>query len=100
MVFNPNRLAEPELLSPDTGTNIGDEWPGIDSRYRLIVVAALRSKQLLHGARPRIEADPRKRRNTSIALEETKRGLVPFTLVEKEQKKNGGGHEPKSDGSE
>jgi DNA-directed RNA polymerase omega subunit len=44
-----------------------DEWPGIDSRYRLIVVAALRSKQLLHGSVPRIEADPRRHRNTSIA---------------------------------
>jgi len=55
------------------------QWPGIDSRYRLIVVAALRSKQLLHGARPRIDADPLRRRNTSIALEEVKKGLVPFT---------------------
>jgi DNA-directed RNA polymerase omega subunit len=57
-----------------------DQWPGIDSRYRLIVVAALRSKQLLRGAPPRIDADPLKRRNTSIALEEVKRGLVPFTI--------------------
>jgi DNA-directed RNA polymerase omega subunit len=56
------------------------EWPGIDSRYRLIVVAALRSKQLLGGSLPRIEDDPRRHRNTSIALEEVKRGLVPFTI--------------------
>ena len=62
-----------------------EQWPGIDSRYRLIVVAALRSKQLLHGARPRIEADPRKRRNTSIALEEVKRGLVPFKITTEDQ---------------
>jgi DNA-directed RNA polymerase omega subunit len=62
-----------------------EQWPGIDSRYRLIVVAALRSKQLLHGARPRIEADPRKRRNTSIALEEVKQGLIPFTNTLKER---------------
>lgn len=55
------------------------EWPGIDSRFRLIVVAALRNKQLLHGSPPRIEVDPRRHRNTSIALEEVKRGLVPFT---------------------
>ncbi len=57
----------------------GDEWPGIDSKFRLIVVAALRSKQLLHGSLPRIDADPRRRRNTSIALEEVKQGLVAFT---------------------
>lgn len=56
-----------------------EEWPGIDSRFRLIVVAALRTKQLLHGSAPRIEADPRRHRNTSIALEEVKRGLVPFS---------------------
>ncbi len=56
------------------------KWPGIDSRYRLIVVAALRSKQLLNGSLPRIEDSPRRHRNTSIALEEVKRGLVPFTI--------------------
>jgi DNA-directed RNA polymerase omega subunit len=59
-----------------------DRWPGIDSRYRLIIVAALRSKQLQRGARPRIGADPRKHRSTSIALEEVKQGLVPFTFTD------------------
>lgn len=59
----------------------GERWPGIDSHFRLIAVAALRSKQLLRGARPRIDADPLRRRNTSIALEEVKRGLVPFTTT-------------------
>jgi DNA-directed RNA polymerase omega subunit len=55
-------------------------WPGIDSRFRLIIVAGLRTKQLLHGSHPRIEADPLRRRNTTIALEEVKRGLVPFKV--------------------
>ena len=59
------------------------QWPGIDSRFRLIIVAGLRTKQLLHGSKPRIEADPLKRRNTSIALEEVKRGFVPFTVTRK-----------------
>jgi DNA-directed RNA polymerase omega subunit len=68
-------------MDPKTNEN---EWPGIDSRYRLIVVAALRAKQLLHGSLPRIDADPLRRRNTSIALDETKRGLVPFTLTGKD----------------
>jgi DNA-directed RNA polymerase omega subunit len=57
------------------------QWPGIDSMYRLIVVAALRNKQLTRGATPRIEADPRRHRNTTIALEEVKRGLVSFTIT-------------------
>ncbi len=56
-------------------------WPGIDSRFRLIIVAGLRTKQLLHGSHPRISVDPLKRRNTTIALEEVKRGLVPFTVT-------------------
>lgn len=56
------------------------QWPGIDSHFRLIIVAALRSKQLMRGSMARIEADPLRRRNTSVALEEVKRGLVSFTL--------------------
>lgn len=58
-----------------------EQWRGIDSHFRLIVVAALRSKQLLRGARPKIDADPLRRKNASIALEEVKRGLVPFTIM-------------------
>jgi DNA-directed RNA polymerase omega subunit len=53
----------------------------VDSVYRLVVVAALRNKQLTRGAAPRIEADPLRHRNTTIALEEVKRGLVPFTVT-------------------
>jgi DNA-directed RNA polymerase omega subunit len=62
-----------------------EQWPGITSRFLLVVVAALRNKQLLYGSRPRIEADSRKRRNTSIALEEVKQGLVPFALTDRSQ---------------
>lgn len=68
---------------------IDDEWPGIDSKFRLIVVAALRSKQLLSGSAPRIDADPLKRRNTSIALEEVKQGLVNFTNGNEPEKSQG-----------
>ena len=74
-----------------------EEWPGVDSRYRLIVVAALRAKQLLRGSLPRIEVDTRRRRNTSIALEEVKRGLVPFTITTGDQKANGNGGHPDHD---
>jgi DNA-directed RNA polymerase omega subunit len=58
------------------------QWPGIDSTFRLVVVAALRNKQLTRGATPRLRADPRRHRNTTIALEEVKRGLVQFTITE------------------
>ena len=62
-----------------TGVAFEGKWPGIDSRFRLIVVAGLRAKQLLHGSTPRVEANKARRRHTSIALEEVKRGLVSFT---------------------
>ena len=56
-----------------------ESWPGIVSRFQLILLANLRTKQLFKGAHPRIPADPLKKRNTSIALEELRQGLVPFT---------------------
>jgi DNA-directed RNA polymerase omega subunit len=49
------------------------------SRFRAVVVAALRAKQLLRGSKPRIQADSNKRKNTSIAVEEVRRGLISFT---------------------
>lgn len=70
---------------------VEDEWPGIDSKFRLIVVAALRSKQLLSGSAPRIDADPLRRRNTSIALEEVRQGLVSFTNSSRPQQVDGQG---------
>ena len=54
--------------------------PEIDSKYRLIILAAQRSKQLQRGARPRIEIDPTKHKPTRIALEEIIQGTVPFHL--------------------
>jgi DNA-directed RNA polymerase omega subunit len=62
------------------------QLPEVDSVYRLIVVAALRNKQLTRGATPRIEANPQRRRNTSIAIEEVKRGLVPYTTTDVKEK--------------
>ena len=49
------------------------------SRFRAIVVAALRAKQLRRGSRPRIELDDKKHKDTSIAMEEVRRGLIKFT---------------------
>ena len=52
--------------------------PEIDSKYRLIILAAKRSKQLQRGARPRIEIDSAKHKWTRIALEEVIQGKVQF----------------------
>ena len=54
------------------------QGPEIDSKYRLIILAAQRSKQLQRGARPRIEIDPAKHKPTRIALEEVVQGKVVF----------------------
>jgi DNA-directed RNA polymerase omega subunit len=59
--------------------------PEIDSKYRLIILAAKRSKQLQRGARPRIEIDPVKHKPTRIALEEVMRGKVHFTVTEEDK---------------
>lgn len=56
----------------------------VDSKYRLIILAAKRSKQLQRGATPRIEIDPQKHKPTRIALEEVIRGRVRFTIRESE----------------
>ncbi len=45
------------------------------SIYRFIIVAAKRARQLQSGARPKIQASVRK--PTRIAVEETRRGLIP-----------------------
>jgi DNA-directed RNA polymerase subunit omega len=59
--------------------------PEIDSKYRLIILAAKRSKQLQRGARPRIEIDTQKHKNTRIALEEVMSGRVNFTVTKDEE---------------
>ena len=58
------------------------ETPEIDSKYRLILLAAQRSKQLQKGANPRVTADPRKIKPTRIALEEFKQKKVHFELTD------------------
>jgi DNA-directed RNA polymerase subunit omega len=60
--------------------------PEIDSKYRLIILAAKRSKQLQRGARPRIDIDTLKHKNTRIALEEVMSGRVNFSVTDADEK--------------
>lgn len=53
----------------------------MDSKYRLIIVAAKRSKQLQRGALPRLDIDPQKHKFTRIALEEVEQGKVNFEIT-------------------
>lgn len=48
----------------------------IDSKYRLVLLAAERSKQLQKGAKPRLQSVAKK--PTRVALEEVQRGLVQY----------------------
>lgn len=57
----------------------------MDSKYRLIIVAAKRSKQLQRGARPRIDMDIQKHKATRVALEEVMRGKINFTIVSEDK---------------
>lgn len=70
------------MAANDESKEIADETaaPEIDSKYRLIILAAKRSKQLQRGARPRIDIDALKHKNTRIALEEVMRGRVNFEV--------------------
>ena len=71
-----------ELVESEVGETNGQE---VDSKYRLIILAAKRSKQLQRGAQPRIDIDPQKHKPTRIALEEVMRGRVHFDIKQEEK---------------
>ena len=62
---------------------VEDGTPQLDSKYRLIIIAAQRSKQLQRGARPRVEGmDTQRHKPTRVALEEVQQGKVSFNLTD------------------
>ena len=56
--------------------------PAIDSKYRMIILAAQRSKQLQRGALARVDMDIRKTKPTRIAMKEFKDRKVNFEILE------------------
>jgi DNA-directed RNA polymerase omega subunit len=71
-------------LSDDlVGVETREGPPELDSKYRMIIVAAKRSKQIQRGARPRVEMDSIRHKPTRIALEEVLRGKVDFQIIPK-----------------
>lgn len=56
--------------------------PEIDSKYRMIILAAQRSKQLQRGALPRVDADIRKTKSTRIAMREFQERKINFEILE------------------
>jgi len=55
--------------------NYGD----IDSKFRYVILAAMRAKQLLGGAKPRIKS--KSKNLIRIAQEEVKQGLVDYEII-------------------
>jgi len=53
---------------------------GIDSKFRFILVAAKRARQLQAGARPLVQTNSKKL--TRVAQQEVSAGLVPFEMEE------------------
>jgi DNA-directed RNA polymerase omega subunit len=51
--------------------------PEVDSKFRLVLVAASRAEQLIRGAKPKIES-PLKRKPTRLAMEEVGTHLVDW----------------------
>ena len=51
----------------------------VDSKYRKILIAAKRSKQIQNGARPRVHLPNAKA--TRVALTEIDRGLINFEIT-------------------
>jgi DNA-directed RNA polymerase omega subunit len=56
--------------------------PKIDSKYRMIILAAQRSKQLQRGAVSRVEIDIRKNKPTRVALKEIENRKVNFEILD------------------
>lgn len=55
----------------------------VDSKYRFVILAALRARQIQAGSPPMIE-DAGSRKPTQIAQQEILQGLIQFTIPEDE----------------
>lgn len=59
--------------------------PEIDSKYRMIILAAQRSKQLQRGADARVDVDRKKVKPTRIAMREIADQKVNFKFTDQEE---------------
>jgi DNA-directed RNA polymerase omega subunit len=87
MAESTEKLVE-ETVENEEETNTPP--PEIDSKYRMIILAAQRSKQLQRGANVRVDADPRKTKSTRIAMRELEDKKVNFEILERIPEKNNG----------
>lgn len=66
----------------------------VDSKFRFILVAAKRARQLQAGAKPLIQTQSRK--VTRIAQQEVGAGLIPFEMLEPASNNGDKGKKPRS----
>lgn len=77
-------MSKTKVEQVESAESVVARQPEMDSKYRMIIVAAQRSKQLQRGARPRVELDMQPHKPTRIALEEVQQGKITFAFIEKE----------------
>lgn len=75
-------MAETKTEQAETETEEIIDPPKIDSKYRMIILAAQRSKQLQRGAISRVDIDTRKNKPTRVALKEIQNRKVNFEILD------------------
>jgi DNA-directed RNA polymerase subunit omega len=58
----------------------------VDSKFRLVILASKRAKQLLHGGKKKVEMNAEN--PLSIALEEIKQGKIDYEIILNEDEDN------------
>ncbi len=82
-------MAEETLIETEEIANDAPETmvpPVIDSKYRMIILAAQRSKQLQRGANSRTDIDIRKTKPTRVALKEIAEHKINFNFTDQDDK--------------
>ena len=79
------KVATAEVEDNDNGVNEVINPPDIDSKYRMIILAAQRSKQLQRGAVSRVDIDTRKSKPTRVAMREIENRKVNFDILEEKR---------------
>jgi len=76
------KVKEEAIEEIDEGVGELIDPPEIDSKYRMIILAAQRSKQLQRGAISRTEIDIRKHKPTRVAMRELSEKKVNFKFTD------------------
>jgi DNA-directed RNA polymerase omega subunit len=76
------KKAEAENEENETEVEEIIDPPDIDSKYRMIILAAQRSKQLPRGAISRVDIDTRKSKPTRVAMKEIENRKVNFEILD------------------